>query len=450
MRGEELVFLAWNDLTGLTRGCGVPVSELDERMDRGVGWPMANQALTPFPAFADNPWGPAGEVRMKPDPATQLRINLWPDQPPFNVILCDAFLADGTPWDACPRGFLRMALDDLEREVGLRLLAAFSLDFDVADTSRAGPPFTLAAFRAAPDFGALTVRALRDAGVEPETFGPAAGVGQYRVTCRPAFGIAAADRCVAVREVVREVARRMGRRISFAPAPEPERLGPGRPWPEQSGFEHPGNGAPIHFSLQRDALPAGFDAAREGGLSEVAARFAAGVVRHMPALCAFTAPAVASYFGPGPGCGSAGYACCGLDNRKAGLRICAGSARIPLQTARQFHLEYRPADSAANPYLALGALVRAGLQGFREALPPPPLVEGDPDELLEEERERLGIRRLPHTLAGALDALEADATVRSWFPASLLDTYIAVKRKEVVLMEGLSPQEVCGRYREVY
>ena len=76
-------------------------------------------------------------------------------------------------------------------------------------------------------------------------------------------------------------------------------------------------------------------------------------------------------------------------------------------------------------------------------------MEGDPSELDEEERERLGIRPLPDSLEAALDALESDAVVRSWFSKDLLDCYLSVKRTEISLLEGADPREACERYLRV-
>jgi glutamine synthetase len=118
--------------------------------------------------------------------------------------------------------------------------------------------------------------------------------------------------------------------------------------------------------------------------------------------------------------------------------------------ARQFNLEFRAADAAACPHLALAGLVLAGLRGMEEDFPEPHLVRGDPSELDEEERRSLGIRPLPNSLEEALGALESDAVVRSWFSPNLLDCYLSIKRTEISLLEGAEPKEACERYLRVY
>jgi glutamine synthetase len=95
-------------------------------------------------------------------------------------------------------------------------------------------------------------------------------------------------------------------------------------------------------------------------------------------------------------------------------------------------------------------LVLAGVRGIIEELPEPPLTEGDVSELDADERRRLGVKALPNSLEEALQALEADKVVRSWIPDDLLECHISVKRTEISLLQGLSPEEACERYLRVY
>ena len=114
------------------------------------------------------------------------------------------------------------------------------------------------------------------------------------------------------------------------------------------------------------------------------------------------------------------------------------------------NLEFRAADAAACPHLALAVLVLAGLRGLQDELPEPTLIEDDPTGLDEEERRRLGIIELPGSLEEALGALESDEVVRSWLSKDLLDCYSSVKRNEIDLLEGAEPREACERYLRVY
>ncbi len=436
MPGEELVMFLHADLSGLARGRGFPVADLEERLRSGVGWVPADQALTAFGPIADpNPWGPMGDLRLLPDPATRVRVDLWPEVAPLHFYLCDARHTDGSEWDACPRTFLRRALARLEAEAGLRVVSGFEQEFFLRGAPQ-GPAFTMEAHRVVEPFGPLVMQALAEAGQEPEMFLPEYGPGQFELTCRPAEGLAGADRAAIIREVVREVARRLGYRATFAPIVDPAGVG---------------NGVHVHLSLRDlEGRPVTFDPARPGRLSQAASRFAAGILRHLPALCAITAPSVVSYLRLTPHRWSAGFTALGERNREAAIRITPTVELAGADPASQINLEFRAADAAACPHLQLAVLVLAGLRGITEGYEVPPLVQQDPASLSEEEAERLGVRRLPTSLAEALDELERDEVVRGWFPAELLECYLSLKRTEIGLLEGLSPEEACERYVDVY
>jgi glutamine synthetase len=436
MRGEELVMFCWPDLSGLARGRAFPVADLHDRLVKGIGWLPVCQALTPFHHLAEgDPWGAIDDVQLIGDPKAQVRVDLWDDAPPLHFFIADAYELDGSPWEGCLRGFLKDALDAFEAETGLRLFATFEQEFHL-ESETVGPDFSLESLRLEAAFGALVTAALRAARAEPETFEPEYGAAQYEVTCRPALGVAGADRALIAREVIREVARREGRRASFTPIVAPEQVG---------------NGVHVHFSLIDEAgRPAGYDEARAGNVSEVMGRFAAGVLRQLPSLTAFTAPTLVSYMRLVPGHWSAGFNAMGIRNREAALRVAPIWRGPGGDPARQFNLEFRACDAGASPHLVLALLVRAGLEGVREKLPAPALLEVPPADLSDGERAKLGIRRLPGSLDEALAVLAEDKLVKSWFPPKLWEVYFAPKRTEMSMLGDLEPKELCERYRNVY
>jgi glutamine synthetase len=95
------------------------------------------------------------------------------------------------------------------------------------------------------------------------------------------------------------------------------------------------------------------------------------------------------------------------------------------------NLELKPSDSTANPYLALGAYIHAGLDGIRNKLDPAARAEVDPAKLSPSTRRRRGIRRLPDSLGAALDALEQDELLMDTLGPLRRSAYLAVKRSEV-------------------
>jgi glutamine synthetase len=137
-------------------------------------------------------------------------------------------------------------------------------------------------------------------------------------------------------------------------------------------------------------------------------------------------------------------------NREALLRIPPLVELGGGDPAAQLRLEYRGADASANPYLALGAILRAGIEGLRAALPPPPLLRSDPAQLAPPESARFGVGALPTSLESALQALAEDETVRAWMDPQLYAAYLGIKRAELRAAAELDPGEVCRRYAAIY
>ena len=277
---------------------------------------------------------------------------------------------------------------------------------------------------------------MRANGIEPETFLPEYGPQQFEITCKPALGLEAADGAVRLREITRAVARSLDEKACFAPVMVPGQVG---------------NGVHIHFSLQ-DAAGRNqtYDGEGPFGMSGRAGAFAAGILQHMPALVALTAPSLISYERLQPNRWSAAYNNLGDKHREAGLRICPVDMRAGRDPAAQFNLEYRAGDAAASPYLALAALVWAGLQGLRDALAMPAPTTGDPHAMSAEERAKLGIVRLPTSLGEALQELERDAALSGWTGEEFLQAYLVHKRSEIEIAGSETIDQQCARYVDAY
>jgi glutamine synthetase len=211
-----------------------------------------------------------------------------------------------------------------------------------------------------------------------------------------------------------------------------------------------GNGVHIHFSLEdRDGRPVTYDPTRPEGVSEIAGRFAAGILAHGRALCAVTAPSVISYERLRPNAWSASVTNLGPRDREAFIRICPVSEKPDIDVSESFNLEFRAADAAATPYMALGAIVRAGLDGLQREIPlPAPLSVIDIARLTEEERRKNGILLLPASLGEALDCLENSGDVL--MPEALRMPYIMHKRAEIAEVADLPPDDMFARYARAY
>jgi glutamine synthetase len=172
-------------------------------------------------------------------------------------------------------------------------------------------------------------------------------------------------------------------------------------------------------------------------LSASAQHFAAGVLAHLAAIAAITAPSPVSYLRLTPN----RWAPTNIDivkqDRGAALRVCpVFAAAKKKDIAKAFNLEFRVCDGAASPYMALGALIFAGADGIARKLSLP--QAGAP------------AAALPHSLGEALDTMEKSETVAGWFGPVFREAYFRHKRSELAHVKWLNEQELCARYAEVY
>jgi len=428
-RGLQLVRFLYADHGGIIRGKAAATEFLASRIDSGIGHTVAMMAMTMLDTLQPvDGMGPVGEVRIKPDPATFVEL---PYAPGAGAMLADLVRPDGEPWAACARTFLKQAIAALA-EAGYAMSAAFEPEFTLG-RREADPDYgvdrlvpvddslcySVTGFHQSHDYAMELVRALNAQGLLVEHYYPELGAGQHEVSIRHAPALRAADNHVLYRETVRGVAFRRGLWASLAPKPIADQAG---------------NGTHLHASLTdltADGSPGSVqvfaDPADRYGLSETGYHFIGGVLAHLPALVALTCGSVNSYRRLQPQFWSSAYTVYGMENREAAIRICA-----PLRgdAASSVNLELKPSDSSANPYLALGGFIHAGLDGIRNRLDPGEAVNVDPATLSESEREAAGARRLPQSLTEALEALAADDLLLSALGPLRSAGYLAVKRAE--------------------
>ncbi|HLH24461.1 MAG TPA: glutamine synthetase family protein [Chloroflexota bacterium] len=416
----SLVRFLYCDNGSIIRGKSSHRAGLAERLRSGIGLTVAMQAMNALDQLQSvEGLGPVGEIRLVPDLDT---FTVLPYAARQALAFVDMQTLDGAPWSACPRGFLRRAIA-AARAAGFSVQAAFEPEWSLA--TRADDRYvpydqslcfsTLGMLTAAPVIGDV-VDALVAQGLEVEQYYPELGHGQQELSIHHADALRAADNQLRYRETVRAVAWRHGLYASLAP----------KPWPDQAG-----NGAHLHWSLwdpdgARNLL---HDPAQPFGLSALGRQFVAGVLDHLPGLVALTCPSFNSYHRLQPRSWSSAFTCYGPDNREAAVRLVSTYRGAEMAST---NLELKPCDNSCNPYLALGGLIVAGLDGVQRGAT---LDEGrlalvDPALLSDDERAARGIRRLPASLGEALDALEADAVLMEALGDLLRRSYLAVRRSE--------------------
>jgi glutamine synthetase len=232
---EELIFVGTCDIAGHVRGKGFPASELPARRKKGIGWTHSNLMQTAFGPILDTPFGTGGDLMVVPDSDAECHVDFADGSVPEHFFLGDIRNTGSTPWECCPREFLRRAVNALEEASGLHLIVAFEQEFVYTGLEdRPAHAYSLGAWRRQGGFGGSFIAALRAAGVKPDSFLPEYGSRQFEVTVAPQPALKAADWAVIVREMARAAAFRLGHRAIFSPMPAADGVG---------------NGMHIHFSL---------------------------------------------------------------------------------------------------------------------------------------------------------------------------------------------------------
>jgi len=412
----RLVRFLWCGNDGTIRAKASARHGLRGRLTAGIGLTVAMQAMNSLDQLQPvSNMGAIGEVRLVPDPETFREL---PYAPHAGAVLTDHMGLDGAPAPVCQRSFLKR----MERRLadhGLAMRAAFENEFSLArivdgayEPVNTALCFATIGMTGAQDYIDELAAALEAQRIALEQYYAEMGDGQQEISTAHAPAVQAADEQLLVRETIRGVAARQGLVASLAP----------KPWPNTAG-----NGCHVHFSLWDGDHNRFFDGSRPDGLSDAARAFIAGVLDHLPALCAVTAPSFNSYHRIVPSFWAGAYVCWGPDNREAPVRVASAFRGSEEQST---NAELKAADASCNPYLALGALIAAGVDGLQRGLEPPEPITVDPATLTDAERAERGIARMPTTQAQALDALDADRLLQDAMGEVLANAYRAVRRSE--------------------
>ena len=427
--GARHLWIAYHDYAGLARAKAVGPDRIDDALEEGVGWAMANWDLAatdhqvPEPAFAAD----SGDFRLVPDPTT---IRPLPHRP--GTALAYGWLdeAGGDAWDGDPRRRLevaqaRLAARGFETRVGIE--AEFYLvrrtapgSFEPDDHERM---FSQSAIDARWPLLQAVVDGLTMMDIPVHQIDKEYDPSQYELSLLPASPLVAVDRFLAARDLVKALARDHGLIASFMP----------KPWAEL-----PGCGLHVHLGAT-DATGANVlaDPEDDAGLSVTGGSMIAGLLDHAAGQVALGAPTVNSAKRLLPGSWAPAHAMWGIGNRAALVRV---PSRGPGR-----HLEYRAGDMGANLYLHVTGLLAALDDGLARGLAATPAVQHDVGHLTDAEAAAMGAPRLDARPDRALDALEADPVLCEALGPVIASHYVPVKRFEWASYldeSGLGPDAV--------
>ncbi len=410
----QFVRILWCDNANIIRGKAVHRKTLSEYLTHGVGISAAQQAI---PVMYDAPvtgsgFGPVGEIRLVPDWST---LNPLPYCPGHARVMGDMML-NGVPWSLCPRHFLKRMVAEANQE-GLEVIAAFENEFYLLQRTAEGiapADETVFASTMAMDLHQGLIdqmaEALIEQGMLVEQYYPESGSGQQEISILYTNALSAADQQIAFRETIKAIALQHYRIASFLP----------KIFANQAG-----SGCHLHLSLWREGENLIPHPEGNGELSDIARHFIAGILHHLPGLMALTTPTTNSYRRLLPQCWSGAFRCWGLDNREAAVRVPTHP-----EPPSPSHFEFKTVDATANPYLALGATIAAGLDGIHQGLELATPVSVDPGTMTDAERQGANIERLPSTLAESIEQLRNDSVLLDALGEDLAHVYLAVRQAE--------------------
>lgn len=408
-RGIDVLRLIFPDLLGITRSKDLLVSQLERAASHG-------------PAFCVGTWitttrggvllGEGGTELALPDMVSRLdpgTIRPIPWAPGVAYGIADIDNPDGTPSEYSPRSVLRGVLDRYAA-LGLTPICGPELEFYITRQvdgtwqrvlNKTGRVYTTGTM-VDPDGDFLHLLRM----VDQLYIGAFAGShefcpSQYEINLWHDQALDAADRSFLFKTAVKDVLAARGAMGTFM----------GKPWNDEGG-----SGFHLHFSVN-DRNGVNLMGTPDGQLSTLAQQMIAGLIKHAASVAAFTNPTVNAYKRLGPDTLAPYRANWGYDNRSTMIRV-------PPDRGPGTRLELRIGDGAANPYIVSAVVLAAALSGITGNLVPPVAAEG---WSYEDERDAV----LPMTLAAALDALDADADLRTALPANFIDCFTALKRDEV-------------------
>jgi len=395
-RGVRFVQLWFTDVLGRHKAFHVTPAELEDALDQGMTFD--GSAIDGFSRTTES------DLLARPDLTTFQLLPWYEQDAGVARVFCDIVNIDGTPFEGCPRQQLRRVLDSA-RAKGYTFFVAPEIEyFYFADLNpKTGPTpsdlgsyFDLLTDDTPSQLRRQTVLTLEEMGIGVEHAQHEDAPGQHEIDLRYTDALTMADTVMSLRHVVKELARQSGLAASFMPKPL---------------ANVQGSGMHTHLSLWRDEKNA-FIGERTYGLSDLAAKFIAGLVRHAPEITAVTNQWVNSYKRLVPGA----EAPVGAEWARYDA---AALVRVPSVKPGRIdstRIEYRSPDSAANPYLAFAVILAAGLRG----------VTGN----YELPREGQRTAALPQSLAEAVDLMESSTLMHETLGSHLVEWFLRNKRAE--------------------
>lgn len=383
----KFIRLAFCDVYGKQKNISIMPQELPRAFEYGIAFDASAIA-----GFGDETYS---DLLLHPDAATLSLLPWRPEHGKVVRMFSGITYPDGKPFACDTRSFLQKAIDDATK-AGYAFSFGAEQEFYLFELDENGRPTKTPYDNAgymdiAPEDRGENIRreiclTLEQMGIRPESSHHEEGPGQNEIDFRYSDALTAADNALTFQTVVKTVARRNGLFADFSPKPLEGK---------------PGNGFHINMSVK----PC------EG--SENLCYMIAGVLDKVAEMTAFLNPTEDSYrrFGVNK---APRYVSWSSENRSQ-------LVRIPAAIGEYRRAELRSPDPAANPYLAFGLMIYAGLYGIQNKLDLPNAANIN---LYKADAQTLAIyKKLPEDLPSARQAAAASDFLKEHLPAAILGIY---------------------------
>ena len=407
----QFLRLMFTDLYGTIKNVEVPVSQLDKLLDNKLMFD--GSSIDGFVRIEES------DMWLYPDLSTCMIFPWGSEHGKVARIICEVYTADRKPFMGDPRNNLMRVLDEMKAE-------GFT-DFNI------GPEPEFFLFKLDPETGKPTmhlndngsyfdfapvdmgencrreiVLELERMGFDVEASHHEVAPGQHEVDFKYEDALHACDNIQTFKLVVKTVARKHGLHATFMPKPL---------------AQVNGSGMHINMSLFDKNGNVFYDENGDQKLSQKAYYFLGGLLKHARSFTAVTNPTVNSYKRLVPGFEAPVYVAWSGRNRSP-------LVRVPMAREQGTRFELRSVDPSANPYMAIAAILEAGLDGLRNKIEPAASVDRNIYAMDEEERRENGIKDLPSTLHNALKELKNDEVIQGALGEHLFNNFVEAKTLE--------------------
>ena len=409
--GVNFIRLMFTDVFGTIKNVEIPASQLEKALNNKMMFD--GSSIDGFVRIQES------DMLLFPDLSTWLVFPETHGKAKVARLICDIHMTDGTPFPGDPRSNLRRVVAEMQA-LGFSQMSLgaepefflFKLDDEGMPTRQLndnGGYFDFAPLDLAENCRRDIVLELERLGFEIEAAHHEVAPGQHEINFKYDDVIAACDNIKTFKLIVKTVARKHGLYATFMPKP-------------LSGI----NGSGMHSNISlfdKEGENAFYDASGELELSQTAYHFLAGVLTHVRDFTAIANPTVNSYKRIVAGYEAPVYVAWSPSNRSP-------LVRIPASRGMGTRIELRSVDPSTNPYLAMAAILAAGLDGIKNKLEAPAAVHDNLYEKSDAELTSRGIYALPSSLKEALDLLAESTLVTEALGGHISSKFLSAKYKE--------------------